>query len=779
MNEPKLPLDPIKSEILFRTLAETIPSAIFVLRGFKIVYTNPAVKKLTGYETIELIDQDFREVIAESYRTIMDPFKRQDGWSKDIPDRLEMKLKRNDGIERWVDASMGRIDLDGESALILTVLDITEREELLTLLEAEQARLQAIIQSAPEGIVITDAQGLVVLLNPAAGEMFGRAHQVYGKTIDQASVQLCHPDGTEYKAEENPLTRSAREGKTITNAELLIIHPDGERFSLLGSTAPIQDRRGMLSGAVGIFQDITQRRQAEDAIRREASRFELLAALSQSFAEAGLYYPAVLSTIAERVAETIGDACLIRLVSDDGLWLDPVAFHHTDPEAFTFFRSVLHATRKRVDEGADGQVFQTGQPLIVLDMTLDELKQLDKTEYTSWLEKYPVQNALYVPLRAQGRLIGALSVIRSHTKRPYSMEDQVFVQDLADRAALAIENARLYASEAQRSRELEALHKAASALLSTLDLENLLGQILDAAQNAIPAAEKGLLYLASPGTGELRVRAMLGYSNPRVEKIDMQSAHSYLTSAVNQRKPLLIHDTRQGLVDTNPTAGAEARSAIVAPLIVENRVLGALSLSASYPSAFSESDLRLLVSLAATTTAAIQNAFLHTEVQRMAITDSLTGQYNRRGFDELGKRELDRFQRFGRPLSVIMLDIDLFKNVNDTHGHAVGDQVLTTLARRCRSHIRHVDVLGRYGGEEFAILLPETDLFTANEIAERIRRSIAAEPIATAQGAIHITVSLGVSKAIAATTSLEKLIDQADAALYKAKQGGRNRVEVG
>ncbi len=129
-------------------------------------------------------------------------------------------------------------------------------------------------------------------------------------------------------------------------------------------------------------------------------------------------------------------------------------------------------------------------------------------------------------------------------------------------------------------------------------------------------------------------------------------------------------------------------------------------------------------------------------------------------------------------LGVLLLDIDHFKRVNDTYGHAVGDQVLRGLADRCRALVRQVDIVGRYGGEEFAFLLPETDLFQASAIAERLRSAIAENPFTSEQGPIAITVSLGVSRAGRDLSSLVALIEQADTALYQAKQKGRNRVEV-
>ena len=126
-----------------------------------------------------------------------------------------------------------------------------------------------------------------------------------------------------------------------------------------------------------------------------------------------------------------------------------------------------------------------------------------------------------------------------------------------------------------------------------------------------------------------------------------------------------------------------------------------------------------------------------------------------------------------------MLDIDRFKEVNDTYGHRTGDRVLRALAERITQNIRQVDILGRYGGEEFAILLPETELFKACEIAERIRSAVANQPIVeTEQGPVSVSISVGVTRATKATTTLAELLEQADKALYMAKEKGRNRVEI-
>jgi diguanylate cyclase (GGDEF)-like protein len=164
------------------------------------------------------------------------------------------------------------------------------------------------------------------------------------------------------------------------------------------------------------------------------------------------------------------------------------------------------------------------------------------------------------------------------------------------------------------------------------------------------------------------------------------------------------------------------------------------------------------------------------EVERLAITDSLTGLYNHRHLFELEDREFQRARRYRLPLSVIMLDIDEFKQVNDTYGHAIGDQALKGVAECCRKELRGVDVIGRYGGDEFVAMLPETGLSAACQVAERLRKSIAEMVLDTKGGRVTVTVSLGIAALDDEHLTPETLLDHADQALYVAKENGRNRV---
>jgi len=166
------------------------------------------------------------------------------------------------------------------------------------------------------------------------------------------------------------------------------------------------------------------------------------------------------------------------------------------------------------------------------------------------------------------------------------------------------------------------------------------------------------------------------------------------------------------------------------------------------------------------------------QVQRLAITDPLTGLFNQRHFTTVAEAEVQRTCRYERPLSAIMLDIDHFKRVNDTYGHTIGDHLLQEVAESCRRELRNVDLVGRYGGDEFAILLPESDLAVARRVAERLRMAIARRKLHTAKGQATVTVSLGIAAVDCEDTALETLLSRADKALYVAKRKGRNQVRM-
>jgi diguanylate cyclase (GGDEF)-like protein/PAS domain S-box-containing protein len=775
-------------DVLRIIMENTKTHLAYLDNNFHFVLVNSAYCMGSGYQADELIGRYHFEVFPNAENQAIFEMVRDTGKPVEfIAKPFEFQDQPERGVTYW---DWTLVPVKDEAGIIrgyvFSLVDVTEkiraekdREQLLRELESERSLLQAVIQNAPEAVVLADNQARIIMVNPAAERLYHREVPFGQNYSTQSQLDICYIDGTPYDPRNLPLTRSALDGKTIDDIELMIVWPDGQKRFLLVNTAPIYDRGGQIIAAVGVFRDITNRKQAEDELRKTAKQGNLLAELTQSFYEAGLDPEKLVSSFVQKIAEAFDDACLVRLLSDDETWLKAVAFHHPDQSSQEPLYELITTTNLRVDEGIIGEIFQNGRPLLIPYVSQADMAAMIRPEFRGWLEKHPVRSVLVVPLRAYGPPIGTLEVFRLRAHEAYTLDDQEFLQEIARRASLAIENARLFAAQERRARQLNALQRATAVLLSTLELEPLLGQILDAAISAIPAAEKGALYLTD-GTGEIQLRDLRLVSR-KGKRVFISIGKLLATRVVQDRQPLIVDDlTKEKRISiTRKSAAALAfRSMILAPLVVGEEMLGVLVLESGQVAGFIQADLHLLTSFATTTTTAIRNATLHNETQIQAITDTLTGMYNRRGFNEFGRREIDRSRRFNHPLAALMLDIDHFKNVNDSFSHATGDQILQLLAKRLNTNLRDVDIIGRYGGEEFAVLLPESDLETAIKVAERLRVCVEESPFNTNSGPLNITVSVGVSQYSEATADLESVVHAADLGLYQAKTAGRNRVGV-
>lgn len=409
-----------------------------------------------------------------------------------------------------------------------------------------------------------------------------------------------------------------------------------------------------------------------------------------------------------------------------------------------------------VDNPFFQEISATGKPLVLFDAQVDQrLHILGKTSRTrAWMG---------IPLIAAGSIIGVLT-LESFKTGSFKEEQAGLAQAFTNQAAAALQNARLYEDAQRRLREWNALHVATTALQSTLDIQVLIRRILEAAASAVPAARRGRMIMANQETGDLLVQSSIGYPPDQSPDGRLPEQANFITTVIQQGHPVM-----------NAPQDGIPGAIIVAPLLVAPQVYGAISLETPRPGAFTSDDLELLVSFASTAIAAIRSATLYAEVEKMALTDPLTELYNRRGFFDLGMREFERALRYGHPLACIMIDIDLLKAVNDTYGHAAGDQVLIAIARQFRLTLRKTDIFGRFGGDEFAILLPETALDAAQEIADRLRENVARNQISFQGARVTLSISLGVAALEQEIDTLDALISRADEALLIAKHSGRNR----
>lgn len=338
--------------------------------------------------------------------------------------------------------------------------------------------------------------------------------------------------------------------------------------------------------------------------------------------------------------------------------------------------------------------------------------------------------------------------------------------------------------ELSRSRDelRSSLDRLGDTLSSSLDLNRMLAVIVESSLNAL-GADRAILALFTPERDALFTKVSRGF-DAAPPKVAVGTGRTGTVARTG--RPLRVPDeggTVPAPAPGEPTHGAQ----VVVPLLGRGRTLGVLSLwRDALDRPFQPADLDTLGSFAAQASVAMGNVLLHEEAQRLSVTDALTGLWNLRYFQLQAERELEAAHRYERHLSLAILDIDRFKQVNDTHGHQVGDHVLVEVAARLRDSVRVPDVVARYGGEEFVVLLPATDHEGARTMAERIRGRIAATPFEVdgrsggdgeaGAAALPITCSVGVASFPAHGTTVAGLLRAADTALYAAKRAGRDRV---
>jgi diguanylate cyclase (GGDEF)-like protein len=423
-------------------------------------------------------------------------------------------------------------------------------------------------------------------------------------------------------------------------------------------------------------------------------------------------------------------------------------------------------------------MFKTGKPLVIPDTSTAPgwTNDPSTSDFHSWAG---------APILRHAEVIGFLSLDK-HEADFYHPEHGVILAAFTGQAAIAIENASIF-TEMQKGVEKERLLVAAvNDFTAGLDTEAVLQAIV---RHMIKALKVDGCAVSRWDQVRDCLVTLLDYDiDPNIPPAPPGTTYNLgdypVTQAViDDRQPAFINldDQQVDSAEASMMRKYQNEALLMLPLIVgrEKEVYGMVELfrkERGFP--FTQADLELAQSFVAQAAIAIENARLYAETQHRAVIDELTGLYNRRGLFELGKHELERSIRFNHPLVALFLDIDHFKVFNDTYSYAVGDQVLRLFSNCLRLNLREFDLVGRYGGEEFVVFLPEADLDAATEVAERVRSSVEALQVPTDQGNTSITVSIGVCPKTPLLLDLDALIDRAGQAVHLSKQQGRNRVVV-
>ena len=418
------------------------------------------------------------------------------------------------------------------------------------------------------------------------------------------------------------------------------------------------------------------------------------------------------------------------------------------------------SVRLAAGKGISGAAAQQKRPIYVPDISKDK-------RYVSTAEK--TRSELAVPLMVRDAVVGVLDC-QSENVDYFNQETIDLLTLFSTQASMALQNARLHALERRRALQLEAINEIARQTTVVLDLKELLSKVCSLIQKSFQVSHVSILLREEQ---ELVLRAHHGTLTPCVaESGRLPSENSLWSRSLEANKTLIENHVKSAADYIGFYLETESRMCI--PLVSFGQTLGALVLDSARAGAFNASDVQPLESVADICATAIQNAQHVDRVRQLAYLDGLTGIFNRRYFELRIAEEIERARRFDTGMGVIMVDIDEFKRLNDEFGHLLGDEVLRQVSSIFHQQLRKIDVVCRYGGEEFAILLSQANPQHALTVAEKLRRLVETWQFPGVPR--PVTISAGAAAYPDHGSTRDEIVDAADAGLYAAKLAGRNRV---
>jgi diguanylate cyclase (GGDEF)-like protein len=389
-------------------------------------------------------------------------------------------------------------------------------------------------------------------------------------------------------------------------------------------------------------------------------------------------------------------------------------------------------------QGIAGTAAQARRPIYSADVTTDP-RYLGKSGST--------RSELAIPLMVRDEVVGVLDC---HSDRPDFFDNETvdLLTLFATQASIGLQNAKLYSMLQRRAAQLEAINAIAKRTTVEVDLKELLDRLCSQLPHSFPVDHVSIFLRDEDGY--LILLAQQG-DLPKALKAGDVMPEGY----------------------TFTTEG-DGREEVSLPLVSFGENLGLLACVATQGKGFQPNDIQALESVADILATATQNARYVDRVRQLAYRDGLTGVFNRRYFDSRLVEEITRAARYGGGVSVLMIDLDHFKQINDDFGHMIGDDVLRAVSTIFNRHLRKVDVVCRYGGEEFAVVLPATQGGSAAAVANKLRLAVANAQHAGVS--LPVTISIGVAEFPANGITRDDIVHSADKALYQAKEGGRNKV---
>jgi diguanylate cyclase (GGDEF)-like protein len=491
----------------------------------------------------------------------------------------------------------------------------------------------------------------------------------------------------------------------------------------------------------------------------------------------------LLAKLCESVLKlTIGERCGIFIFNEETHTLDPIM--SLGPENSAAWREFCASAGLRIPEiRGIGEAIKAQQPVI------EEHAPGSHLLPDFWIDTFGMKSLALYPLVHREKTIGVMYVDSFSRFVHFPAEEVETLAAIAKQAAVIIENARLFEREQQQHRRAEALVDVLTAAASTFSLKQVLIKLCKAVVN-ISVADRCSIFIVDEQSRALHPVMSLGIEDEKLwQQFRNPSPRETTTTLPENRRlyetitkwedPIVIEDaaTTQ-LLSRWWVKTFNIKSLVHYPLRVKGRTIGMMTVDAFRQRVrFPREEIETLAAIAKQAGIVIENARLHEQLQEQAITDYVTGLFNHRHIHERLSEEFGRAKRNKSSFAVMMMDVDKFKEFNDAHGHLQGDEALRFIGRNLRDILRTTDIVGRYGGDEFLAILPDTTREEAENVGQRVVSVLAGKPFPSddAGQASALAISIGIACYPYDGRTKDELVMRADAALYEAKRLGGNR----
>ena len=419
---------------------------------------------------------------------------------------------------------------------------------------------------------------------------------------------------------------------------------------------------------------------------------------------------------------------------------------------------------RAIRNGFTEHIIRSGKPLLIAD----ELEKVRNALGVVRIER-PAKCFCGVPIFREGKAVGTMAALDYERENVYGPRDLEMLSIAARQLSVAMENARQFAREQKRAQYLTFLNTVSQSAISSQNAEEMLEQIAHQIQKTFLYDHIGI-GIVDLNSKEIEIKAEAGATAKALGK-RIPLGVGIMGRVARTNEMALEQGTGEHLLGIMP----DSRSALCLPVTYADTLLGILNVESRKENAFHDEEVLILRTLADLLATALHNVFVFQKMEQQSITDPLTGIKTRRFFNEAMQSEYKRALRSGRPFSVVVIDLDKFKEVNDGMGHLEGDLVLARIGRILDQKVRQSNVVARYGGDEFVILMPETGVEQANILSERLRLWIATDPFLNER---HVTGSFGVATFPLHGATVEDIFRIADEGMYQSKRAGGNKVST-